>query len=158
MVLGGPGLARELQDVGLAPLPASPIGLAAVPDALAVGVDFALTYERLSIAAQAAVGAACFVATNRDPVFPPRDRLTAGAGSIVAALVVAGRREPDLVIGKPEPGLFREAAARGPARRRGDRHRRWAGHRHRGCPARGRTIGARPHWRPMRALAGPPGR
>lgn len=35
----------------------------------------------------------------------------AGAGSIVAAVVEATGREPDLVIGKPEPGLLREAAA-----------------------------------------------
>jgi ribonucleotide monophosphatase NagD (HAD superfamily) len=35
----------------------------------------------------------------------------AGAGAIVAALVEASGRQPDLVIGKPEPGLLREAAA-----------------------------------------------
>ena len=39
------------------------------------------------------------------------DRLMAGAGSMVAALAVASGREPDSVIGKPEPGLFRQAAA-----------------------------------------------
>ncbi len=41
---------------------------------------------------------------------PRNETLAAGAGSIVAAVAVAGRREPDIVIGKPEPGLFREAA------------------------------------------------
>jgi ribonucleotide monophosphatase NagD (HAD superfamily) len=39
------------------------------------------------------------------------DGLKAGAGSMVAALVAASGREPDIVIGKPEPGLMRTAAA-----------------------------------------------
>ncbi|MFI5261869.1 MAG: HAD-IIA family hydrolase [Candidatus Limnocylindrales bacterium] len=110
MVFGGPGLAQEVRDVGLRTVAPSPHGLAARPDVVVVGVDFALTYERLSIAAEAVRRGARFVATNRDPIFPTPDGLAAGAGSIVAALVVAAGREPDLVVGKPEPGLFLEAA------------------------------------------------
>jgi HAD superfamily hydrolase (TIGR01450 family) len=111
MVFGGPGLARELRDAGLATVSVTRRGLAAAPDAVVVGVDFALSHRRLSIAADAVRAGATFVATNRDPVYPTPDGLVAGAGAIVAALVVAAGREPDLVIGKPEPGLFREAAA-----------------------------------------------
>lgn len=111
MVFGGPGLARELRDAGLATVPVTERGLAAAPDALVVGVDFALSHRRLSLAADAVRAGATFVATNRDPVYPTPEGLVAGAGSIVAALVVASGREPDLVIGKPEPGLFLEAAA-----------------------------------------------
>jgi glycerol-1-phosphatase len=110
LVLGGPGLTREIRDAGLRAVAASPTGLAADPDAVVVGVDFALTYRRLSIAAEVVRRGVLFVATNRDPVYPTALTLAAGAGSIVAAVVVAGGREPDLVIGKPEPGLFREAA------------------------------------------------
>jgi ribonucleotide monophosphatase NagD (HAD superfamily) len=111
MVLGGPGLARELRDVGLRVVAPTPRGRAAGPDALAVGVDFSLTYERLSIAASVARDGVFFVATNRDPVFPLPDGLHAGAGSIVAAVCVAAGREPDLTVGKPEPTLFLGAAA-----------------------------------------------
>jgi len=111
MVLGGPGLAREVRDVGLRVVAPTPRGLAAGPDALLVGVDFSLDYRRLSIAASVARAGALFIATNRDPVFPLPDGLHAGAGSIVAAVVVASGREPDLTIGKPEPGLFLEACA-----------------------------------------------
>jgi ribonucleotide monophosphatase NagD (HAD superfamily) len=111
MVFGGPGLVRELGDVGLNTLPCSPEGLAQEPDALVVGIDFDLTHERLSVAASAVRAGAYFAATNRDPVFPLPGRLMAGAGSIVAALVAAAGREPDLVIGKPEPALLRAAAA-----------------------------------------------
>jgi HAD superfamily hydrolase (TIGR01450 family) len=111
MVLGGPGLARELRDVGLRTVAPTRRGLAANPDVVVVGVDFALRYERLGIAAQAIRGGARFVATNRDPVYPAADGLKAGAGAIVAALAVAAGREPDLVVGKPGPRLFEAAAA-----------------------------------------------
>ena len=111
MVLGGPGLIRELHDVGLRTVTPTAQGLATGPDALVVGIDFRINYSRLSIAADAVRRGVRFVVTNRDPVYPNPGGLQAGAGSIVAAVVTAGQREPDLVIGKPEPGLFREAAA-----------------------------------------------
>ena len=54
---------------------------------------------------------ALFVATNRDPVYPgPDGQLMAGAGAMVAAIAAAAMREPDLVVGKPEPRLFEAAA------------------------------------------------
>ena len=110
MVLGGPGLARELRDVGIAVVSPTERGLKAAPDALVVGVDFSLSYSRLSISATAVRRGARFVATNRDPMYPTAEGLNAGAGSIVAAVAVAAGREPDLVIGKPEPRLFEAAA------------------------------------------------
>jgi 4-nitrophenyl phosphatase len=75
-----------------------------------VGVDFDLTYGRLSVSAAAVRRGARFVATNRDPMYPTESGLNAGAGSIVAAVAVAAGREPDLVVGKPEPRLFEAAA------------------------------------------------
>jgi hypothetical protein len=61
-------------------------------DALVVGVDFALSYRRLSVAAETVRRGALFVATNRDANYPTADGLTAGAGAIVAAVEVAGAR------------------------------------------------------------------
>jgi HAD superfamily hydrolase (TIGR01450 family) len=110
MVLGGPGLTRELRDVGIRVVAPTERGLNAAPDALVVGVDFQLSYDRLSIAATAVRRGARFVATNRDPMYPTAEGLNAGAGAIVAAVAVAAGREPDLVIGKPEPRLFEAAA------------------------------------------------
>lgn len=110
MVLGGPGLAREVGEVGLRVVTPTERGLAAAPDVLVVGVDFSLTYRRLSIAAEAVRRGARFVATNRDPTYPTADGLAAGAGAMVAAIAVAAGREPDLVVGKPEPRLFEAAA------------------------------------------------
>lgn len=110
MVFGGPGLARELNDVGIETVGPTPDGLAAAPDTLVVGVDFDLTYERLSTACECVRRGARFWATNRDPVFPAEERLMAGAGSMVAAVAWATSREPDMVVGKPEPRLFEAAA------------------------------------------------
>jgi HAD superfamily hydrolase (TIGR01450 family) len=110
MVFGGPGLARELRDVGIRTVKPTPFGLAAAPDVLVVGVDFRLTYARLSIAADAVRRGALFVATNRDPIYPVPEGLLAGAGAMVAAVAVAAGREPDLVVGKPETRLFEAAA------------------------------------------------
>lgn len=110
MVFGGPGLARELRDVGIRVVAPTQRGLGAAPDTLVVGVDFDLTYERLSNAAEALRRGARFVATNRDPMFPAAEGLMAGAGAMVAAVEVAAGREPEMVIGKPEPRLFEAAA------------------------------------------------
>jgi HAD superfamily hydrolase (TIGR01450 family) len=110
MCIGGPGLARELTDAGLEVVGPTEDGLAGNPEALVVGVDFELTYDRLSVAAEAVRRGARFVATNRDPVYPAAERLTAGAGAMVAAIAAAAGREPDLVVGKPEPRLFQAAA------------------------------------------------
>ncbi len=111
MVFGGDGLRRELEDVGLPTVACSYEGLAQQPDAVACGVDFDLSFERLSSAAMAVRGGAFFAATNRDPIFPMADGLKAGAGAMIAAIATAAGREPDVVIGKPEPGLMVEAAA-----------------------------------------------
>ncbi|MEX1296630.1 MAG: HAD-IIA family hydrolase [Candidatus Limnocylindrales bacterium] len=111
MVFGGDGLRRELEDVGLETVECSYAGVELGPDAIACGVDFDLSFERLSAASMAVRDGAFFAATNRDPIFPMPDGLKAGAGSMIMAIVTASGREPDLVIGKPEPGLMREAAA-----------------------------------------------
>ena len=110
LVLGGPGLRRELRDAGIRVVAPTPLGLARRPEAVVVGIDRALSYGRLAIAADAIRAGARFVATNRDPVYPAADGgLLPGAGAVVAALEVATGRRP-IVIGKPEPGLFQAAA------------------------------------------------
>lgn len=110
MVLGGPGLVRELRDVGVRTVAPTAHGLASSPDTLVVGIDRRFSYARLGYAARAARAGARFVATNRDPVFPSADGFQPGAGSIVAAVEVAVGRAADLEVGKPEPRLFATAA------------------------------------------------
>jgi HAD superfamily hydrolase (TIGR01450 family) len=110
MVFGGPGLARELNDVGIETVGPTQDGLDAAPDTLVVGVDFDLTYERLSTACECVRRGARFWATNRDPIFPAESGLMAGAGSMVSAVAYATSHEPDMVVGKPEPRMFEAAA------------------------------------------------
>jgi len=121
LALGANGLERELRDVGLEVVTAahaatrvSQEGIdgfdaAGRPDAVVVGLDPALTYLRLSVAADAIRAGARFIATNRDPVYPTERGLRPGAGSLVAAVETTTGVTPT-VIGKPGPLLLEEAA------------------------------------------------
>jgi HAD superfamily hydrolase (TIGR01450 family) len=126
LAVGALGLRRELHDVGLEVVAADEAASRAVherldgfvaarkPDTVVVGLDPDLTYQRIAVAADALRAGARFVATNRDPVYPTDRGLAPGAGSVVAAIQVAGGVEP-IVIGKPEPLLLEEAARVGGA-------------------------------------------
>jgi HAD superfamily hydrolase (TIGR01450 family) len=125
LTVGASGLDRELRDVGLDVVNASTaaermakegidgVGAAGKPDAVVAGVDPQFTYLRLAAAADCLRGGgARFIATNRDPTFPTERWIRPGAGSIVAAIEVAGGVSP-IVIGKPEPLLIEQAAHAG---------------------------------------------
>lgn len=71
-------------------------------DVVVSGADFELVYETLRIACLAMRHGADYVATNADTTFPTPEGLVPGAGSIVAALVASGGKEP-VVVGKPSP-------------------------------------------------------
>ena len=79
-------------------------------EVVVVGADFGLTYEKLKIATLAIRNGATFVATNGDKTFPTEEGQIPGAGSIVAALVASSGKEPVVVVGKPSPAMFLEAA------------------------------------------------
>lgn len=131
LVLGGPGLCRELTEVGFevvraadvaaalrearaaarsggAPAPDA-FALAGRPEVVVVGLDPDLTYRTLAAAADAIRAGARFVATNRDPSYPTEGGLRPGAGSIVAAVETTTGVVPT-AIGKPGPLLLLEAA------------------------------------------------
>ncbi len=79
---------------------------------VAVGNDFDLTYERLTAAARAVAAGARLVTPNLDPRLPIEGGLfLPGCGAIAEAVAVAGGVRP-VVVGKPEPPLFRMALAR----------------------------------------------
>ncbi|HMH54459.1 MAG TPA: HAD-IIA family hydrolase [Candidatus Acidoferrum sp.] len=74
-----------------------------------VGNDFDLSYERLTAAARAAAAGAPLVTPNVDPRLPIESgEFLPGCGAIVRAVAVAAGR-PIVVVGKPEPPLFRVA-------------------------------------------------
>jgi glycerol-1-phosphatase len=121
LAFGASGLTHELEDCRFdvvsaadAAARAEAEGLdgfeaAGRPDAVVVGLDPDVTYERLAVAADAIRAGALFVVTNRDPTYPVERRLMPGAGSMVAAVETASGVVP-ISIGKPEPLLLLEAA------------------------------------------------
>ena len=107
MVLGGDGIVSALTDAGL--------GMTDDPwaaTALLVGLDFEFTFDRLARACDAVRFGARFIATNVDPTLPVADGILPGAGSMVAAVQVATRVEPE-VAGKPHPPMRTLLRAKG---------------------------------------------
>jgi len=79
---------------------------------VAVGNDFDLSYDRLAAAARAAAAGAPLVTPNVDPRLPIENGdFLPGCGALVAAVCAAAGVSP-IVIGKPEPPLFRIALRR----------------------------------------------
>ena len=80
---------------------------------VAVGNDFDLTFERLTMAARAAAATGRLVTPNVDPRLPVEGgEFLPGCGAIVNAVAVAAGGVEPVVVGKPEPPLFRMALER----------------------------------------------
>ncbi len=114
LAVGAPGMTAELRSAGYSVTPvadAAPGGyrggsLPARYDAVVCGLDQEIDYRRIAIAATAIRDGARFVATNADARYPVPEGFLPGAGAVVAAIRTASRVEP-MVIGKPEPAMFR---------------------------------------------------
>jgi 4-nitrophenyl phosphatase len=74
-------------------------------DAVIVGIDWNLTYDKLKRATREIRRGAKFIGTNADKTFPTEEGIVPGAGSILAALEAASGTAP-IVIGKPERMMF----------------------------------------------------
>lgn len=111
--VGGDGMREELVSAGLHVTMADAEGPPEQPggrlsrrfDAVVVGLDPGVDYQRLSIAMSAVSDGARLIATNADARYPTPAGFLPGAGSIVAALATATGVTPE-VIGKPEPAMF----------------------------------------------------
>jgi HAD superfamily hydrolase (TIGR01450 family) len=113
LVVGAPALHEEIADVGLRPVHQA----ADAPVAVVQGYGPKVGWEQLAEASVAIRGGASWIATNTDRTLPtPRGPLP-GNGSLVAALATALDRQPDVVVGKPEPTLFEQVARARGARR-----------------------------------------
>jgi HAD superfamily hydrolase (TIGR01450 family) len=113
LVVGAEALRAEVRDAGLTPVSTFEDGPAAVVQGYGPDVDWRILAE----AAVSVRAGATWVATNTDRTLPsPRGPLP-GNGSLVAVLRTALDREPDVVVGKPEPALFTTAASLSGARR-----------------------------------------
>lgn len=106
LVLGSDALRALLTDAGLTCVEDSRV------DAVVVGLDTQLTYERLRLACEAILDhQARFVALHRNRLFPDdQGRRSPSVGPIVAAISEATRAEP-VVVGKPSPEFYGPALA-----------------------------------------------
>jgi 4-nitrophenyl phosphatase len=95
MVLGSKGITSTLDRAGIQ-MTDNPLAARA----LLVGLDFDLSYERLTRAADAVRAGARFIATNTDPTYPVAEGLLPGGGSMVSAVRTTTGVDPE-VAGKP---------------------------------------------------------
>jgi 4-nitrophenyl phosphatase len=73
--------------------------------AVIVGLDRFVTYEKLEIATLLIRSGKLFIGTNPDTSFPTPHGLVPGAGSIIAAVATATGVNP-VFAGKPEPAMY----------------------------------------------------
>jgi len=113
LVVGAEALRAEVRDAGLKPVETFEDS----PSAVVQGYGPDVGWRVLTEAALSVRAGATWVATNTDRTLPsPRGPLP-GNGSLVAVLRTALDREPDLVVGKPQPALFTTAASQSGAKR-----------------------------------------
>lgn len=105
--LTGPSMVTMLREAGLRPVWTDDKD-GPPPDAVLIGLDRTLTYERLSRALTAALAGAALYAVNRDPRLPVESGFEPGTGAIVAAVEAASGRHAEM-IGKPAPGILLQA-------------------------------------------------
>lgn len=105
-VIGEDGVLEALAEAGIDILGAD----AKRAEAVVVGWDRGISYDKLRTAALLVERGASLIATNGDVSYPAPDGLWPGAGALLAAVVATTGVEPT-IIGKPYPPLF-EAACR----------------------------------------------
>jgi len=76
--------------------------------AVVVGMDRKVTWDKMAEAAYAIANGAIFLGTNSDPSFPTERGLAPGNGAILHALKLTTGTNP-LVVGKPDPYIFLQA-------------------------------------------------
>lgn len=113
LVVGAEALRAEIRAVGLTPVDGADDRPLAVVQGYGPGVGWA----DLAEAAVAVREGALWVATNADRTLPSSRGPLPGNGALVAALRTALERDPDVIVGKPEPALFAAAARRADAAR-----------------------------------------
>ena len=114
LAVGAGGMLAELESAGFEVVHArsaeapdwNGAPLSQAWDAVVVGLDPMVDYRTIGIAATAIRRGARFIATNADLRYPTPEGFMPGAGAIVAAVRATAGVDP-LIIGKPEPAMFR---------------------------------------------------
>ncbi|WP_297506026.1 HAD-IIA family hydrolase [Thermococcus sp.] len=106
-VIGGEGLEEEMEALGwgVVSIEKARTGEWKKVKYVVVGLDPALTYEKLKYGTLAIRNGARFIGTNPDTTYPAEEGLYPGAGAIIASLRASTDREP-LIIGKPNEPVY----------------------------------------------------
>ena len=107
-VIGSRALVDHVADAGLRIV--NQTEFASRADVVVVGDHERFDYAELRTATQAVLRGAELIGLTRDRTFPMPDGPWPGSGSILAAVETASGRKADLIVGKPEQGMY--AAAR----------------------------------------------
>ncbi|HEY0669550.1 MAG TPA: HAD-IIA family hydrolase [Sphingobacteriaceae bacterium] len=103
-ILGTPSMIKEFEEAGFE---STADDAQDQPDAVIVGFDTTLVYSRLCRAAYWISQKLLYIATNPDWVCPTdKPVILVDCGSICACLEGATKRAPDMVVGKPDPGML----------------------------------------------------
>lgn len=109
-LLGTPSMIAEFEAAGFESAPSTE---GDIPDMLVVAFDMTLQYDRLCHAAWLATQNIPYVATNPDRVCPTdKAEVLVDCGSICKCIEHATGRKPDLILGKPDPGMLTGIASR----------------------------------------------
>lgn len=101
---GSTGLAAALEARGLTLVTSD-------ADVVVTGMDRDVTYDKLTLAVEAVLAGAVFVAVNMDRLLVDPDGIGPGGGVVAAAVHYATGRAPDVVAGKPSTHLLVKALA-----------------------------------------------
>lgn len=105
-VCAAPGLSQVLRGHGF-----TPTREIADAKALVVAWNPRLTFDDIRKASDLARAGVPFIGANRDATYPSESGLLPGTGAILAAIETASGRTA-IVVGKPQPGIFRIALHR----------------------------------------------
>ena len=103
-LLGTPAFAAELAAAGVTVVEEE-------PDMVVLGFDPNLSFARLTRACSYLRAGVPFIASHPDANCPVAGGYIPDAGSVMALIEVSTGREPDEVVGKPNPRFVEEAAA-----------------------------------------------
>lgn len=87
--------------------PSSPSILSTPPDIVVIAFDLELTYLKLKIASLLIQRGIPFILTHGDLVCPTEEGFIPDAGSFLALLRAATSKEPEAILGKPNPFFIR---------------------------------------------------
>lgn len=110
-LLGTPSLSRQFREHGFTVCdghePSSNGSARIEPDAVVLGFDRTLTFDRIC---QAAWWISCgkpYLATHPDKICPTNEEtVLVDCGAVIAALAKATGRKPDVIPGKPDPRML----------------------------------------------------